>query len=203
MPVVRKTRWLGERMISRPSEDGFAEWHLRWPPLRSDALHSDVLIPEQFFTLAHHSAAHWSGARRLLLAALQDAVACWFRSCGARSLRGRRQFQETHAWFWAQDRHWLFAFERICEHLNSTRTTSAVSSPAGRPLGRAGNLPAYGRSLCLASGIFRWSVTELLDTLQQESAKAAFTNSDRRGRAMMKPFTVQELQPLLASHVAP
>ena len=86
-------------------------------PSASDALHSDALIPEQFFTPAHHSAAHWSGARRLLLAALQDAVACWFRSCGARSLRGRRLFQETHAWFWAQDRHWLFAFERICEHL--------------------------------------------------------------------------------------
>jgi hypothetical protein len=86
-------------------------------PSKKNALHSDVFIPEQFFTLAHHSAGHWTGARRLLLAVLQDAFACWFRSCGARSARGRRQFQETHAWFWAQDRHWLFAFERICEQL--------------------------------------------------------------------------------------
>ena len=34
MSVVRKARWLRERKISRASEDGFAEWHLRWPPLR-------------------------------------------------------------------------------------------------------------------------------------------------------------------------
>lgn len=90
------------------------------PPLtrpKSNALPNDVLVPEQFFALAHHSAAHWSGARCLLFAVLQDAVASWFRYRHVRSTRGRRLFRQTHDWFCAEDRHWLFAFERICEHL--------------------------------------------------------------------------------------
>jgi hypothetical protein len=87
------------------------------PRLERNALPDDVLVPEQFFALAHHSAVHWSGARWLLFAVLQDAVACWFRYRHVRSTRGRRLFRQTHEWFCAEDRHWLFAFERICEHL--------------------------------------------------------------------------------------
>src|SRR5713101_7314484 len=86
-------------------------------PLESYDLHSEVLIPEQFFILGHRSAGHWSGARRLLFAVLQDAVTCWLRYRHACTSRGRRLFRETHAWFWAKDRSWLYAFERICEHL--------------------------------------------------------------------------------------
>lgn len=90
------------------------------PPLprpERKALPNNVLIPEQFFALVPHSAAHWGGARCLLFAVLQDAVACWFRYRHVRSTRGRRLFRQTHDWFCAEDRHWLFAFERICEHL--------------------------------------------------------------------------------------
>ena len=87
------------------------------PRYEGKALPNNVLVPEQFFALALHSAAHWSGARYLLFAVLQDAVACWFRYRYARSTREKRLFRQTHDWFWAEDRHWLFAFERICEHL--------------------------------------------------------------------------------------
>lgn len=84
--------------------------------LNSD-LPSDVLLPEQFFTPARRSAALWSSERRLLLAVLQDALACWFHHRHARNVRGRRVFRETQDWFWAKDRDWLYAFECICEHL--------------------------------------------------------------------------------------
>ncbi len=87
------------------------------PPSEMSDLHSEVLIPEQFFILAHDSAAHWSGTQRLLFAVLQDAVVCWFRHRHAQNARGRRLFRETHAWFWSKDQNWLFAFERVCAHL--------------------------------------------------------------------------------------
>jgi hypothetical protein len=93
----------------------------RLPPvpmhLENAALPECTVVPEQFFPTSSHAAAHRSGVRRLLLAVLQDAVACWFRYRHARNARGQRLFRETHAWFWATDEHWLFAFEHICEQL--------------------------------------------------------------------------------------
>ena len=83
----------------------------------SEASCYHMLVPEQCFMVAHHYATQWSGARRLLLAVLQDAVSCWFRYLHARNVRERQLFQEIQSWFWAKDREWLFAFERICEHL--------------------------------------------------------------------------------------
>jgi crotonobetainyl-CoA:carnitine CoA-transferase CaiB-like acyl-CoA transferase len=75
-------------------------------------------LPEQFFTDATHSEAHWSGTRRLLFAVLQDAVACWFRYQKARSAQGRQMFREIREWFLTKNRDSLYAFENICTHLN-------------------------------------------------------------------------------------
>ena len=75
-------------------------------------------LPEQFFTAATHSEAHWSGTRRLLFAVLQDAVACWFRYRKARSVQGRQLFREIREWFLTKNRDSLDAFENICTHLN-------------------------------------------------------------------------------------
>lgn len=75
-------------------------------------------LPEQFFTDATSSQAHWSGTRRLLFAVLQDAVACWFRYQKARSAQGRQLFQEIRDWFLTRNRDSLYAFENICIHLN-------------------------------------------------------------------------------------
>jgi hypothetical protein len=75
-------------------------------------------LPEQFFTDATHSEAHWSGTRRLLFAVLQDAVACWFRYRNTRSSQGRQLFREIRDWFLTKNRDSLYAFENICIHLN-------------------------------------------------------------------------------------
>jgi hypothetical protein len=77
-----------------------------------------LCLPEQFFTEAVHSEAHWSGTRRLLFAVLQDAVACWFRYRNTRSSQGRELFREIRAWFLTKNRDSLYAFESICMHLN-------------------------------------------------------------------------------------
>lgn len=75
-------------------------------------------MPEQFFTDALNSEAHWSGTRRLLFAVLQDAVACWFRYQRSRSAQGHQLFQEIREWFLTKNRDSLYAFENICTHLN-------------------------------------------------------------------------------------
>jgi hypothetical protein len=84
----------------------------------SDDFHLDVLMPAQFFPPALDSPAQWNGARRLLFAVLQDAVACWFRYRHASSTRQRQLFRETYKWFWAKEQDRLYAFECICAHLN-------------------------------------------------------------------------------------
>lgn len=64
------------------------------------------------------AALRWSSEYRLLLAVLQDAVACWFRYCRAQDGRDRRLFQEVYEWFWDKEDEWLYAFESICEYLD-------------------------------------------------------------------------------------
>jgi hypothetical protein len=76
-----------------------------------------LTLPSQFFLSARESHDYWTGSRRLMLSVLQDALASWFRYRRDSSKRGRRLFRETHDWFWASDRSWLYAFESICEHL--------------------------------------------------------------------------------------
>jgi hypothetical protein len=73
---------------------------------------------EQSAIGGQRAALRWSSEYRLLLAVLQDAVACWFRYCRAQSGRERRLFQEIYEWFWDKNRDWLYAFESICEYLD-------------------------------------------------------------------------------------
>lgn len=78
----------------------------------------EIMTPEQFFTYARHSAASWSGEQRLLLAVLEDAIANFLRYKGSRTTRGRRLFREECEWFWSQEKHYLYAFETICDYLH-------------------------------------------------------------------------------------
>jgi len=88
------------------------------PLLQERQLSPLSCLPEQFFTDATQSQAHWSGTRRLLFAVLQDAVACWFRYRKARNVQGQQLFREIHNWFLEKNRNSLCAFENICIHLN-------------------------------------------------------------------------------------
>jgi hypothetical protein len=96
----------------------FADEQLSPPPRgeRSDRSHQPLLV-EQALCGGQRAALRWSSEYRLLLAVLQDAVACWFRYCRGCSARDQRMFQEIYAWFWAKEDDWLYGFESICEHL--------------------------------------------------------------------------------------
>jgi hypothetical protein len=83
----------------------------------STAFTNEITLPAQFFLLPQHSTAYGTGTRRLMLAVLEDAVACWFRYCDVHTTRSRRLFRETRDWFWSHGQSWLYAFESICTHL--------------------------------------------------------------------------------------
>ena len=73
----------------------------------------EILLPSQFFDRSGRHAV-LEGERRLMLAVLEDAVACFQKHAGATRARGRRLFQEAEDWFFADESSWPFSFEAIC-----------------------------------------------------------------------------------------
>ncbi len=56
--------------------------------------------------------------KRLMLAILQDAVACLEKGFFRPSQRCSRSASEVVQWITQRDSTWLFSFENICENLN-------------------------------------------------------------------------------------
>ena len=98
----------------------------------------EVLTSDQFFRSATKTTVVWRGARLLLLAVLDNAVAAVFRYRTDHSRRGRRLFKQALDWFQSADRQWLYSFENICTHLDVDaeylrRGMKRISDPATVP----------------------------------------------------------------------
>ena len=76
-------------------------------------LEPELMMPTQFFDRFRGSAI-LEGERRLMLAVLEDAVACFQKNAGATRPRSRRLFQEAEDWFLDPDDSWPFSFEAVC-----------------------------------------------------------------------------------------
>lgn len=77
----------------------------------------DALVPAQFYA-AFRGSSGTQGARRLMLAVLQDALDCYQKYAFARDGYGRQLFEEADAWIAARESGWHFSFENICDTLN-------------------------------------------------------------------------------------
>jgi len=77
----------------------------------------DTLVPAQFYA-AFRGSSGAQGARRLMLAVLQDALDCYQKYAFARDVYGKQLFDEAHAWIAAREHGWHFSFENICDTLN-------------------------------------------------------------------------------------
>ncbi len=77
----------------------------------------EILLPTQFYQRMRQQRV-LEGERRLMLAILEDAVACFQKFAGATRPRSRRLFQEAEEWFLDTDSSWIFSFESICSVLN-------------------------------------------------------------------------------------
>lgn len=74
-------------------------------------------ILDQFTCPRNESAVVWTGARRLLLSVLQDALRSLFQYHCSRTLAGKRIFRETQAWLLSSEQQGLYSFENVCAYL--------------------------------------------------------------------------------------
>lgn len=105
--------------VRRQEKNGAMSWATDGVPAfaHDSTLFSTLFVQPEQFLAEPRGVLQRTGAYRLLLAVLQDALECWFRYRHARSTRERRLFREIVEWFSAHDRNRLFAFECICDYL--------------------------------------------------------------------------------------
>ncbi len=76
----------------------------------------DTLLPAQYFE-TYRRKAPLEPEKRLMLAVLEDAVACFQKYVFARDGKGKMTFREAEEWILQEDSEWIFSFENICEIL--------------------------------------------------------------------------------------
>jgi hypothetical protein len=76
----------------------------------------DTLLPAQYFETFRRK-THLEPEKRLMLAVLEDAIACFQKYLLARDSKGRSSFHEAEEWIREEGSDWLFSFENICEVL--------------------------------------------------------------------------------------
>jgi hypothetical protein len=76
----------------------------------------DTLIPQEYLETFKRR-THLQPEKRLMLAILEDGVACFQKYATAHNTRGKKYFQETEAWILEEPTERLFAFANICETL--------------------------------------------------------------------------------------
>jgi hypothetical protein len=74
----------------------------------------DSLLPVQYFENFRRK-MHTEPEKRLLLAVLEDALACYQKHFSSRGGRGMRLFRETEEWIFREDSTRPFSFTNICE----------------------------------------------------------------------------------------
>jgi len=57
------------------------------------------------------------GEEGLMLAVLEDAIACFRKYVHARDERGKALFRDAAEWILEQESEWIFSFENICDTL--------------------------------------------------------------------------------------
>jgi hypothetical protein len=82
----------------------------RWPETVLATPYEDSLqTPQREF--------HWEPEKQLMLAVLEDAIACLQKYVFARDRQRRALFHEAEYWIQDTNRYWTFSFVNICETL--------------------------------------------------------------------------------------
>jgi hypothetical protein len=76
----------------------------------------DTLLPEQYLETFRRK-LHLEPEKKLMLAVLEDAIACFQKYVFARDGKGRVLFQEADDWIQDSNNDWLFSFGNVCETL--------------------------------------------------------------------------------------
>jgi len=82
----------------------------------SSLFQTDTLLQEQYLDTFRRK-THLEPEKRLMLAVLEDAIACFQKYIHARDGKGQTLFRDAADWIQEQDADRLFSFENICEML--------------------------------------------------------------------------------------
>jgi hypothetical protein len=76
----------------------------------------DTLLPDQYLDTFRRK-LHLEPEKKLLLAILEDAIACYQKYLLARDSKGKALFREAEEWVEESNGEGVFAFESVCETL--------------------------------------------------------------------------------------
>jgi hypothetical protein len=76
----------------------------------------DTLLPEQYLDTFRRK-LHLEPEKKLMLAILEDAIACYQKYSFARDSKGKALFEEAEAWVREPGSASIFAFDSVCESL--------------------------------------------------------------------------------------
>ncbi|MFQ5850072.1 MAG: hypothetical protein ACE5JU_05720 [Candidatus Binatia bacterium] len=76
----------------------------------------DTLIHAEYYEIFRRE-THLEPEKKLMLAVLDDAIACFQNYMFARDGKGESLFHEAEDWILDENSDWLFSFEHICEGL--------------------------------------------------------------------------------------
>jgi hypothetical protein len=127
----------------------------------------DTLIPAQYLD-TYRRKTHLEPEKRLMLAVLEDAIACFQKYVLARDGKGREMFRDAEEWISAEESEWLFSFDNVCEAL--------------------GFNPSYVRA-----GLVRWKETTLQAQPKAKVYQLATRKARRSGAASTAPGTGQRM----------
>jgi hypothetical protein len=82
----------------------------------SSLFQPDTLLSEQYLETCRRK-THLEPEIRLMLAVLEDAVACFQKYVAAQRRKEKVLFQEAEEWFLEKDSDSFYSFENICESL--------------------------------------------------------------------------------------
>jgi hypothetical protein len=114
----------------------------------------DTLLPEQFLDTFRRK-LHLEPEKKLMLAVLEDAIACFQKYLLARDGKGKMLFQEADEWIQERGGDWLFSFANVCEML--------------------GFNPDY-----LRQGLLQWKEQSLADRSQAKIYRLASRRKQRK-----------------------
>jgi hypothetical protein len=129
----------------------------------------DTLLPEQYLETFRRR-FYLEPEKKLMLAVLEDAIACFQKYIFARDPKGKLLFQEAEEWVQDRNNDWLFSFTNVCETL--------------------GFDPDY-----LRQGIVRWKEQRLAERTQakiyrlaprRRETKRGVSRNSRLGRRMRR-----------------
>ena len=87
----------------------------------------DTLLPEQYLETFRRK-LHLEPEKKLMLAILEDAVACFQKYLLARDGKGKTLFRETEEWVLEDRGDWLFSFANVCDLLKDAHVFPGPSA---------------------------------------------------------------------------